>query len=238
MGQDPRAEQRLLIAQALEVVARDHFALAGSGALREHGLTDRPTNDIDLFTVAAALERFPQAVRSLVAHLADNGHAVDIRRETPAFAQLSVATPSGTVIDIDLGVDWRAHTPALLAIGPVLDHEDAVANKLAALYSRGLPRDYLDVDSIRLSGAYTDESLIELLASRDSGYNCEYFTECLRMASRITLPEVRAYGIDAARLEAVQARFVQWAHHLDEHAAAPEIAHEALPAIPQPEHDQ
>ena len=177
-------------------------------------------------------------MRSLVAHLADNGHAVGIRRETPAFAQLSVATPSGTVIDIDLGVDWRAHTPALLAIGPVLDHEDAVANKLAALYSRGLPRDYLDVDSIRLSGAYTDESLIELLASRDSGYNCEYFTECLRMASRITLPEVRAYGIDAARLEAVQARFVQWAHHLDEHADAPEIAHEALPAIPQPEHDQ
>ena len=86
MGQDPRAEQRLLIAHALEVVARDHFALAGSGALREHGLTDRPTNDIDLFTVAAALARFPQAVRSLAAHLEDNGHAVDIRRETPAFA--------------------------------------------------------------------------------------------------------------------------------------------------------
>lgn len=183
MGQDPRAEQRLLITQALEVVACDHFALAGSGAIREHGLTDRPTNDIDL------------------------------------------------------GVDWRAHTPTRLAIGPVLDREDAVANKLAALYSRGLPRDYLDVDSIRLSGAYTDENLIELLASRDSGYNCEYFTECLRMASRITLPEVRAYGIDATRLKAVQARFTQWAHHL-EHAAAPESAHEILPAIPQPEHDQ
>ena len=41
MGQDPRAEQRLLITQALEVVACDHFALAGSGAIREHGLTDR-----------------------------------------------------------------------------------------------------------------------------------------------------------------------------------------------------
>lgn len=237
MGQDPRAEQRLLITQALEVVACDHFALAGSGAIREHGLTDRPTNDIDLFTVAAALERFPQAVRNLVAHLEDNGYAVNMRRETPGFTQLSVTTPSGTVIDIDLGVDWRAHTPTRLAIGPVLDREDAVANKLAALYSRGLPRDYLDVDSIRLSGAYTDENLIELLASRDSGYNCEYFTECLRMASRITLPEVRAYGIDATRLKAVQARFTQWAHHL-EHAAAPESTHEILPAVPQSEHDQ
>jgi hypothetical protein len=32
--------------------------LAGSGAIREHGLIDRPTKDVDLFTVQSALEQF------------------------------------------------------------------------------------------------------------------------------------------------------------------------------------
>lgn len=34
----------------LDVVADDGFALAGAGAIRAHGLTERPTHDIDLFT--------------------------------------------------------------------------------------------------------------------------------------------------------------------------------------------
>lgn len=36
--------------------------LAGSGAIREHGLTDRPTQDVDLFTMNTAEQRFAHAV--------------------------------------------------------------------------------------------------------------------------------------------------------------------------------
>jgi hypothetical protein len=38
------------------------FALAGSGAIREHGVIDRPTEDVDLFTANADEEAFSVAI--------------------------------------------------------------------------------------------------------------------------------------------------------------------------------
>jgi hypothetical protein len=35
---------------ALRSLDGTSFVLAGSGAMREHGLVDRPTEDVDLFT--------------------------------------------------------------------------------------------------------------------------------------------------------------------------------------------
>lgn len=54
MNQDSAGQAREVTVQ--REVARvalggtDGFALAGSGAIREHGIIDRPTEDVDLFT--------------------------------------------------------------------------------------------------------------------------------------------------------------------------------------------
>ena len=93
MAHSVQETQRQLIACALEVLADAGFALAGSGAIREHGMTQRPTNDIDLFTVMQASTRFPHAVDSLIEHLTANDYDVTIERASPSFAQLSV-TPA------------------------------------------------------------------------------------------------------------------------------------------------
>jgi hypothetical protein len=37
---------------------------------------------------------------------------------------------------VELGVDWRKNKPILLAVGPVLHADDAVANKVCALFGR------------------------------------------------------------------------------------------------------
>nr|NLI49684.1 hypothetical protein [Propionibacterium sp.] len=42
--------QREVTRVALAGIAGAGFALAGSGAIREHGVSDRPTEDVDLFT--------------------------------------------------------------------------------------------------------------------------------------------------------------------------------------------
>lgn len=62
----------------------------------------------------------------------------------------------GRSVDMDLAVDWREKQPVALSIGPVLSLEDAVGSKLSALYTRNEARDYIDVDSIRASGRFTD----------------------------------------------------------------------------------
>ena len=191
------------------------FALAGSGAIREHGMTQRPTNDIDLFTVIQASTRFPHAVDSLIEHLTANDYDVTIERVSPSFAQLSVTPPHGVPLSVDLAIDWRAHTPVRLDVGPVLDIEDAVGNKLSALYSRSYPRDYLDVDAIRSTGTISDARLIELLQERDAGFDVGFFTECLRGAHSISLTQVAAYGINASQLHTIQQRFHAWADDID-----------------------
>ena len=191
------------------------FALAGSSAIREHGMTQRPTNDIGLFTVMQASTRFPHAVDSLIEHLTANDYDVTIERVSPSFAQLSVTPPHGVPLSVDLAIDWRAHTPVRLDVGPVLDIEDAVGNKLSALYSRSYPRDYLDVDAIRSTGTISDARLIELLQERDAGFDVGFFTECLRGAHSISLTQVAAYGINASQLHTIQQCFHAWADDID-----------------------
>lgn len=120
MARSVQQTQRQLIACALSVLADEGFALAGSGAIREHGMTQRPTNDIDLFTVMQAATRFPNAVGSLVEHLTANNYDVTVERASSSFAQLSVTPPHGAPLSVDLAIDWRAHTPVRLSVGPFL----------------------------------------------------------------------------------------------------------------------
>lgn len=92
--------------------------------------------------------------------------------------------------------------------------EDAVANKVAALYSRGESRDYLDVDAIRSSARFTDDQLIELASNSDPGFNTQMFAERLRGASRLKEEAVDVYGVGRSELDEVKARIDQWAQNL------------------------
>ena len=67
MSQDSRdtAAQRTVARIALDSV--EGFALAGSGAIREHGVIDRPTEDVDLFTANADEDAFSLAVDRVTA---------------------------------------------------------------------------------------------------------------------------------------------------------------------------
>src|SRR5580693_10120957 len=61
--------QREVAAIALRAAARHGFALAGGNALIAHGLIDRPTEDVDLFSdqetgVAAAADAVETALRA------------------------------------------------------------------------------------------------------------------------------------------------------------------------------
>jgi hypothetical protein len=65
--------------------------------------------------------------------------------------------------------DWRAHPPVVLEVGPVLHPDDAVANKVTALFGRAAPRDHIDVHAALTSGRYTPERLLILAKEHDDG---------------------------------------------------------------------
>ena len=161
--------QRAVAAVILGVTHEDGFVLAGSGAIREHGLTDRPTQDVDLFTLNATEARFADAVSRAMTAMGEHGYDASLTRSSSLFARLLV-TRDDERLEVDLGVDWRGHDPVMFDIGPVLAIDDAVANKVGAVYSRAAVRDFLDVDSIRRSERFSDPELLRLAAEHDPGF--------------------------------------------------------------------
>lgn len=133
--------QRDITRLALRALDRTPFDLAGSGAIREHGIIDRPTQDIDLFTSDLDAGRFDTAVSAVVDGIRDAGHAVEELRRVEQFARLHITTDEGRFVEMDMGVDYREGEPVILSVGPVLSLDDAVANKVSALYSRAEARD-------------------------------------------------------------------------------------------------
>ena len=99
-------------------------------------------------------------------------------------------------------------------VGPVLAPDDAVGNKVAALFSRGEARDYLDVDRIRASGRYRDRRLIELGHRADLGFEITQFVRRLEEVGRIQPFEVAIYEVSPEQLRAVKDRCLAWAREL------------------------
>ncbi len=194
----------------------DGFALAGSGAIREHGVIERPTEDVDLFTTTQDVSAFSVAVDQVITELLRSGYRVEQSRRAPQFARLQVAIGDGLLVDVDMGVDWRQDDPVVLDVGPVLSLADAVGNKISALYSRGEPRDYLDVDAIRASGRFSDDQLILAAAERDAGFEVGMFAQQLAGVRRISPTDVDRYGVSADQLEAIKTRCTHWATTLRE----------------------
>ena len=131
----PFDDQRRVASLLLAAVGRDGFALAGAGAIREHGFTGRPTEDVDLFAFSTvSQEAFAAAVERAERELRTHGYGVVRSRSFPLFVRVHVTDGSGVDMDVDFGVNWRAHAPEVFALGPVLSESDAVAGKLSAVY--------------------------------------------------------------------------------------------------------
>lgn len=199
---------------ALKAVGDRGFVLAGSGAIREHGIVDRVTQDVDLFTDDPDPDTFAAAVGDLLGRLRAEGMVVDEVRRAPQYVQLHVTGPGGGTVEVDLGVDWRAHDPVILSLGPVLSERDAVASKVGALYSRMEARDFLDVDAIRTSGRFTDAELVRAVTERDPGFELAMFATQLAQVRVVEADQVADYGVDEAAWAGVVARLGAWSDRL------------------------
>lgn len=109
MSQDRPDQEREVAVQReaarVALVGLTGFALAGSGAIREHGLIERPTEDVDLFTNSQDITEFRTAIDQVVAQLEESGFCVEQTRNAPQFARLHAVTADGLQLDVDVG-EW------------------------------------------------------------------------------------------------------------------------------------
>ena len=127
---------------ALGAAARHGFALGGGNALIAHGIIDRPTEDVDLFTdkdggVAAAAGVVEAALRAhgytaerevRLAELAEVFYGLE-----DGLAEWVITAPDGRQAVLQLARIDRDRRPVTMDIGPVLDLEDVVGSKVCAL---------------------------------------------------------------------------------------------------------
>jgi Nucleotidyl transferase AbiEii toxin, Type IV TA system len=210
---EPRHEKIAKV--ALAVGARYGLALAGGYAVSAHGIGARPSGDVDLFTSWQRREEFPALTAAVTAALESAGYAVSVVQQAETFARLSVTdSADGAEEKIELSVDPRSHDPVQLDIGPVLHVDDAVANKVCALFGRALPRDFLDVDAALTSGRYSREQLLELAAASDGGFDPLIFAEALGALTQITDAAFAEYRVSRDTVAKMRHRFSDWRQQL------------------------
>ena len=208
---DPFHER--LARTGLAAADRYGFALAGGYAVQAAGLLDRPSEDVDLFTAWDRRGEFTTAVDAVVRAYRDDGLTVDIERQYDTFTRLTVAY-GDRVAKVELGVDWRANEPILMAVGPVLHPDDAIANKMSALYGRAFARDFIDIDATLESGRYTQEAVLNLAERADRGFNRRVFAQALGQAALLDPDDFAQYGVTGQALDSLRRRFAAWRRDL------------------------
>jgi hypothetical protein len=208
---DPFHEK--LARTGLAAAQRYGFALAGGYAVQAAGLVMRPSEDIDLFTAWERRADFAAAVSAVVDAYRADGLSVETERHHDAFVRLTVSDGERTS-KVELAVDSRANDPIQMTIGPVLHPDDAVTNKMTALYARAFARDFIDIDAAVQSGRYDRETMLRLAERAELGFDRRVFAEALGQVQALDPDDFAQYGVAGQNLDDLRNRFDAWRQDL------------------------
>jgi hypothetical protein len=185
------------------------FALAGGYAVQAAGFLKRPTDDIDLFTAWERRGDFETATRAIVDAYLAAGLRVQAERRHDSFIRLTVSDGVQTA-KVELGVDVRLNEPVGISIGPVLHPDDAVANKMRALYERAHACDFVDIDAVLRSGRYDRSALLRLAERSDITFDRRGFADALAHAQLLNADDFARYDMVGDELDGLRGRFALW----------------------------
>ena len=209
---------REVAAVALRAAARHGFALGGGNALIAHGVIDRPTEDVDLFTdrehgVAAA-------AGAVEASLREAGYAAERQDQAAGLAEVFegmgeglaewiITAPDGREVMLQMAYFDRGRQPVLMEFGPVLDLDDVLGGKVAALASRAAERDYIDVAAALARGCSVAQ-LIGLAMALDPGLTAEDFADAGQRLDRLGDDRFARYGLTPEDVTRLREQFAAW----------------------------
>jgi hypothetical protein len=208
---------RDVAAIALRAAARHGFALAGGNALIAHGIIDRPTEDVDLFSdqetgVAAAARAVEHALRE-AGFRAQRRDSTDGLTEAfdgmgEGLAEWLVTAPGGRQTVLQMAHFGRSRGPVTMDVGPVLDLEDLAGWKVCALASRVEPRDYIDTAAALRH--YSVDELVGLAKRLDPGLTDRDLADVGRHLDQMPDGLFARYGLGPRRVAALRDQFAAW----------------------------
>jgi hypothetical protein len=209
--------QREVATIALRVAGRHGFALAGGNALIAHGIVDRSTDDVDLFSDQEA--GVPAAADEVETALRQAGFRAD-RRDGASelgdlfegmgqgLAEWVITAPDGQQTMLQMAYFDRTRGPVTMDVGPVLDLADLAASKVCALASRVEPRDY--VDTAAFLARYSPAQLISLAKQLDPGLEDRDFADAGRQLDRMPDGVFKRYKLSPDHIKELRLRLAAW----------------------------
>lgn len=182
------------------------FLLAGGAGLLAQHLTNRPTQDRDLFTRTAA--DLPTARDAFEAIARSRGWVVTRIHDGDTFCRLAVTADDALLIDLALDSPPQL-PPSLTFLGPSFAPEELAARKVLALFDRAEARDFADV--YQLGKTFQPTLLVERAASLDLGFTPELLAQAITTLSRFRDTDI---PIADAELPLLKAFFVIWTETL------------------------
>lgn len=208
---------RQVAAIALGAAAQHGFALGGGNALLAHGVTSRPTQDVDLFTnqehgVEAAADAVEAALRGA-------GFEPERRDKTAGLADIFpgmgdglaewiVTAPAGRQMMLQMSYFDRGREPVITDIGPVLDLEDVAGGKVCALAGRVEPRDY--ADTAAALERYSPAQLIGFARRLDPGLTGQDFADAGHRLDHMDDEAFASVGLSPQEVTWLRERFAAW----------------------------
>jgi hypothetical protein len=205
----------------LDAGERYGFALAGGYAIQAAGFLKRPCEDVDLFTAWERRGEYETGARAIVDAYLAAGLRVQAERRHDTFTRLTISDGARTT-KVELGVDSRANAPVRVRIGPVLHPDDAVANKMRAIYERAHACDFIDIDAALRSGRYDRSELMRLAERSDITFDRGVFADALARAQALDADDCARYGVIGDALDGLRHRFASWRAELLGAAAGPD----------------
>ena len=119
------------------------------------------------------------------------------------LAEWIITTPDGAQLMLQMAYFDRGRRPVLMEFGPVLDLDDAIGGKVAALATRAAERDYLDV-AAALARGYSVAQLTALaLAAED-------FAKRRPRLDRLHDDRFAPYGLTPDDVTRLRKQFAAW----------------------------
>lgn len=172
------------------------FALAGGAALVAVGLSQRPTEDLDLFASHASVT---SAADALCKALTALSWGIETIHATERFRRMAVTTPDGRSVLVDLARDaGPLDIPTVTAYGPTYPPRELAARKLLALFDRAALRDFIDVHTVSLT--FETDELLAVARQIDDGFDQSVLRQMINMLDRYSDDEIREYGANPTAL--------------------------------------
>jgi Nucleotidyl transferase AbiEii toxin, Type IV TA system len=202
---------------ALRAAAPHGFALGGGNALIAHGIIERATQDVDVFSDEQG--GVEAAAGAVDAALRDAGFRTERRDKTggltdifygmgEGLAEWIITAPDGEQMMLQMAYFDRARRPVTMDVGPVLDLEDVVGGKVCALASRAEPRDYLDTAAAL--ERFSMEQMIGFARRLDPGLTDRDFADAGQRLDQWGDGVFAPFGLSPQDIARLRERFAAW----------------------------